>query len=168
MPKKGCPTRVFEDCVMCLQARVALQIRPDCLAGLQTGMQTEMHDTCLRQEGPFTDGHQEHKHTSQRGPAETGIVRRIHFTYERATRKFKADLDLWLAWIDYCKSSNSTKQMSKVCLILTPICMRVDFCIFKQQHQVDVQSMLDRKYCLCVNIGAYVAFLQDAVRKMNT
>jgi len=50
----------------------------------------------------------------KRGPAETGIVRRIHFTYERATRKFKADLDLWLAWIDYCKSSNSTKQMSKV------------------------------------------------------
>ncbi|KAF5837621.1 U3 small nucleolar RNA-associated protein 6-domain-containing protein [Dunaliella salina] len=50
----------------------------------------------------------------KRGPAETGIVRRIHFTFERATRKFKADLDLWLAWIDYCKSSNSTKQMSKV------------------------------------------------------
>jgi len=50
----------------------------------------------------------------KQGPAETGIVRRIHFTYERATRKFKADLELWLAWIDYCKASGSTKQMSKV------------------------------------------------------
>lgn len=50
----------------------------------------------------------------KRGPAETGILRRIHFTYERATRKFKADLDLWMGWIDYCKQSNSSRQMSKV------------------------------------------------------
>lgn len=53
--------------------------------------------------------------TGKRGPAETGIIRRIHFTYERATRKFKADLELWLGWIDFCKQSHSTKQISKVC-----------------------------------------------------
>ncbi len=60
--------------------------------------------------------------SGKRGPAETGILRRIHFTYERATRKFKADLDLWLSWIDFCKSSKSTKQMSKV--MGEDVCMR--------------------------------------------
>ncbi len=44
-----------------------------------------------------------------------GSVRRIHFIYERATRKFKADLSLWLAWLDFCKRSKSNKQFSKVC-----------------------------------------------------
>jgi len=50
----------------------------------------------------------------KKGLAEMGIVRRIHFIYDRATRKFKADLQLWLDWIEYCKRSNSAKQMSKV------------------------------------------------------
>jgi len=50
----------------------------------------------------------------KQGLGEIGIVRRVHFIFERATRKFKADLSLWMAWIEYCKRSKSTKQLSKV------------------------------------------------------
>lgn len=42
------------------------------------------------------------------------IVRRIHFIYERALRKFKSDFQLWWEWIDFCKSTKSSKQLSKV------------------------------------------------------
>ncbi|GLC41226.1 hypothetical protein PLESTB_001525000 [Pleodorina starrii] len=46
--------------------------------------------------------------------AEVSIVRRIHFIYERAGRKFRSDLSLWLRWIEVCKRFKSTKQLSKV------------------------------------------------------
>ncbi|MEW5311765.1 MAG: hypothetical protein WDW38_003451 [Sanguina aurantia] len=50
----------------------------------------------------------------KKGLAEMCMIRRIHFIYERATRKFKADLQLWLKWVEFCKRSDSTKQLSKV------------------------------------------------------
>ena len=40
-------------------------------------------------------------------------MRRIHFIYERATRKFRGDLDLWRRWLAYCRASKSNKQTSK-------------------------------------------------------
>ncbi|KAG1662062.1 hypothetical protein FOA52_005309 [Chlamydomonas sp. UWO 241] len=46
--------------------------------------------------------------------AETAIVKRVHFIYERASRKFKSDLQLWLDWLAYCKKTKSSKQHSKV------------------------------------------------------
>lgn len=52
--------------------------------------------------------------TDKKGLVEIAALRRIHFIYERCTRKFKADLDLWLRWIAFCKASKSNKQMSKV------------------------------------------------------
>lgn len=52
--------------------------------------------------------------TGKQGNAEVGITKRIHFIYERATRKFKADLSLWLAWMQYCRQSKSHTMMSKV------------------------------------------------------
>ncbi len=51
---------------------------------------------------------------AKKGLAEVGILRRVHFIYERATRKFKADLSLWLDWIAFCKRTKSNKQFSKV------------------------------------------------------
>ncbi|KAG2432848.1 hypothetical protein HXX76_008581 [Chlamydomonas incerta] len=50
----------------------------------------------------------------KKGLAEVGIVRRIHFIFERAGRKFRSDLSLWLRWIEVCKRYKSTKQLSKV------------------------------------------------------
>ena len=50
----------------------------------------------------------------QKSLAEVAIPRRIHFIYERAARKFKSDLDLWLRWIAVCKKLKSTKRLSKV------------------------------------------------------
>lgn len=50
----------------------------------------------------------------KKGLAEMCMIRRIHFIYERATRKFKADLQLWLKWVEFCKRSDSAKQLSKV------------------------------------------------------
>lgn len=45
---------------------------------------------------------------------EMSIVKRCHTVFDRATRKFRGDLRLWLGWLEYCKASNSTRQMSKV------------------------------------------------------
>ena len=50
----------------------------------------------------------------KRSVADYGIVRRIHFIFERATRKFKGDLEVWTAWLAFCKESQSAKQVSKV------------------------------------------------------
>ncbi len=41
-------------------------------------------------------------------------MRRIHFIFERAGRKFRSDLSLWMRWIETCKRYKSTKQLSKV------------------------------------------------------
>lgn len=43
-----------------------------------------------------------------------GIVKRCHKLYERATKRFKGDLSLWLSWAEFCKASKSTRQLSKV------------------------------------------------------
>lgn len=46
--------------------------------------------------------------------ADVEIVRRIHFIYERAGRKFRSDISLWMRWIETCKCFKSSKQLSKV------------------------------------------------------
>lgn len=50
----------------------------------------------------------------KKGPAETAIVQHIHFIFDRATRKFKSDLQLWLDWLAFCRKAKSTKKHSKV------------------------------------------------------
>lgn len=50
----------------------------------------------------------------RKGLAEHAIVRRIHFIYERATRKFRGDLRLWSAWLDFCKDTGSKRKLSQV------------------------------------------------------
>ena len=45
--------------------------------------------------------------------ADYGIVRRIHFIFERATRKFKGNLRMWTAWLKFCRDSGSKRQVSK-------------------------------------------------------
>lgn len=50
--------------------------------------------------------------------ADYAIVRRIHLIYERATRKFRGDLRVWLKWLHFCRSSGSTRQISRVRLHL--------------------------------------------------
>jgi len=47
------------------------------------------------------------------GRAELGGVKRCHMVYERATKKYKGDLRLWMAWMAFCKSSGSSRHMSK-------------------------------------------------------
>lgn len=60
--------------------------------------------------------------------ADYSIVKRIHLIYERATRKFRGDLRVWLKWLHFCKSSGSTRQISRVspscrCLNASPTSM---------------------------------------------
>lgn len=50
----------------------------------------------------------------KKGLSESAIIRRIHFIYERATRKFRGDLRLWSAWLEFCKESNSKRRLSQV------------------------------------------------------
>ena len=42
------------------------------------------------------------------------IVRRTHYIYERATRKFRGDLSLWARWLRFCQTTGSTQRMSRV------------------------------------------------------
>ena len=42
-----------------------------------------------------------------KGLAEWCITRRTHFIYERATRKFRGDLDLWSRWLRFCQRTGS-------------------------------------------------------------
>ncbi len=59
--------------------------------------------------------------TGKRTLADYAIVRRVHFIFERATRKFRGDMRLWMRWLEYCKASNSPRQTSKVnCLATAP------------------------------------------------
>ncbi len=51
---------------------------------------------------------------SKKSLADHAIVRRIHFIYERATRKFRGDLRLWSSWLQFCKDTNSNKRLSQV------------------------------------------------------
>ena len=63
----------------------------------------------------------------KKGLAENAMIRRIHFIYERATRKFRGDLRLWSAWLEFCKETNSRRKLSQVthpcsrCTSKTPI-----------------------------------------------
>jgi U3 small nucleolar RNA-associated protein 6 len=52
--------------------------------------------------------------TGKRSLADYGLLRRIHFIFDRATRKFKGNLSVWMAWLEFCKSSRSSRQVSKV------------------------------------------------------
>ena len=56
------------------------------------------------------------------GKGELGTVKRCHMLFERATRKFRADTRIWLSWLDFCKASNSMRQMSRVRLWLIHAC----------------------------------------------
>lgn len=54
---------------------------------------------------------------SKKTLADFAIVRRIHFIYERATRKFPGDMRLWSSWLQFCKDTNSNKRLSQVCCL---------------------------------------------------
>jgi U3 small nucleolar RNA-associated protein 6 len=43
-----------------------------------------------------------------------GCKGRVHFAYERALRKFGADVELWLQYIGFAERSNSSKQLGKI------------------------------------------------------
>ena len=48
--------------------------------------------------------------------ADYALVRRCHFIFERATRKFAGDLRLWMRWLRFCRDSDTPRQTSRVCL----------------------------------------------------
>ena len=45
---------------------------------------------------------------------EAAIPRRIHFIFERATRRFKGELRFWHAWLGWCEASHGSKRFSRV------------------------------------------------------
>ena len=45
---------------------------------------------------------------------ERAILRRVHFVYERATRRFKGELRLWNSWLDFCMATEASRRFSKV------------------------------------------------------
>lgn len=51
--------------------------------------------------------------TGKKSLSDYCITRRIHFIYERATRKFRGDLSLWSRWLAFCQRTGSSRQMSR-------------------------------------------------------
>lgn len=43
-----------------------------------------------------------------------GCKSRVHFSYERALRKFGSDVELWLEYIGFAERTNSSKQLGKI------------------------------------------------------
>ena len=41
-------------------------------------------------------------------------IRNIHFIFDRAVKKFKADVGLWLEWAAYAQSASSGNMLSKI------------------------------------------------------
>ncbi|WIA28100.1 hypothetical protein OEZ86_010682 [Tetradesmus obliquus] len=46
--------------------------------------------------------------------ADYAIVRRIHFIFERTVRRFRSDLALWTAWLEFCRASSSNRRLGRV------------------------------------------------------
>eukprot|EP00897_Mesotaenium_endlicherianum_P009985 jgi/Mesen1/9014/ME000565S08343 len=46
--------------------------------------------------------------------SDRAITRRVIFIYERAVRKFRGDLRLWLKYMEFCREHGGTRQMQKV------------------------------------------------------
>eukprot|EP01135_Chromosphaera_perkinsii_P004933 Nk52_evm38s304 gene=Nk52_evmTU38s304 len=42
------------------------------------------------------------------------IKKRIHFIFQRAIKKFRGDVDLWLRYVEFCKRAGSFKALNKV------------------------------------------------------
>ena len=46
--------------------------------------------------------------------ADYALVRRGHFIFERAARKFAGDRRLWIRWLAFCRDSDTPRQTSRV------------------------------------------------------
>ena len=46
--------------------------------------------------------------------ADYARVRRGHFIFERALRKFAGDRRLWMRWLAFCRDSDTPRQTSRV------------------------------------------------------
>ena len=46
--------------------------------------------------------------------ADYAIVKRVHFIFERAARKFKRDLGVWTRWLEFCRATRSNRRLSRV------------------------------------------------------
>ena len=57
--------------------------------------------------------------------ADYALVRRCHFIFERASRKFPGDRRLWTRWLAFCRDSETPRQTSRVRLGI--LCRTIDF-----------------------------------------
>jgi U3 small nucleolar RNA-associated protein 6 len=46
--------------------------------------------------------------------ADYALVKRVHFIFERAVRKFKRDLGVWTRWLEFCRATRSNRRLSRV------------------------------------------------------
>ena len=55
-------------------------------------------------------------------------LRRIHFIFDRALRRFRYDLDMWMKWVEFSLRTNSSKALQKIfprALRLLPHCEKL-------------------------------------------
>eukprot|EP00158_Paraphelidium_tribonemae_P004762 Partr_v1_DN26955_c1_g1_i2_m7239 putative UTP6, small subunit (SSU) processome component, homolog (yeast) len=62
--------------------------------------------------------------TGKPGESEFSIVRRIHFLYDRATKTFPADVDLWVQHVKFSRLSNSSSRLGKIFASALQFCPR--------------------------------------------
>lgn len=73
-------------------------------------------------------------------------VRRVHFIFERATRKFPSDLRIWTMWLEYCRETKSVKRVSRVSLVFS---FATDG-ILRLTNRYDIRSNLSSVHSLSI------------------
>eukprot|EP00401_Gymnodinium_catenatum_P009450 CAMPEP_0117550138 /NCGR_PEP_ID=MMETSP0784-20121206/48526_1 /TAXON_ID=39447 /ORGANISM="" /LENGTH=297 /DNA_ID=CAMNT_0005347147 /DNA_START=11 /DNA_END=901 /DNA_ORIENTATION=+ len=81
-------------------------------------------------------------------------IKRMHFIFDRALKKFKGDMGMWYQYIDFCLRSGSTKMLSRVLLK----------CVKLHPREVEVWLLAADRFLKCGQIKAARTLLLRALR----
>lgn len=93
-------------------------------------------------------------HWKKRTVSDYSGVHRMHFLFERATKRYKGDMRLWFQYIDFCLRSGSTRILSKVLLR----------CVKLHPKEVNVWLLAADRSLKCGQVKAARTLLLRALR----
>ena len=84
---------------------------------------------------------------------ERAVLRRVHFVYERATRRFKGTLRFWSSWLDFCTATQSSRRFSKAChlaLLCSRVSLPLDAAALNRAAQGQTSSRTRPRHSACM------------------
>ena len=102
--------------------------------------------------------------------ADYALVRRCHFIFERASRKFPGDRRLWMRWLAFCRDSDTPRQTSRVrpCLPARVLCIKQPHHVIRLLLLLPVLDMVRVHGDAARHRGASVAILVWSVIKLRS